>query len=62
MFGVPKHLALIMAIKRNNLMPKTIIKLYKAHFQTGPTKIRKNDKKMQKFAIFWAQKLLKMTF
>ena len=37
-----------MAIKRNNLMPKTIIKLHKAHFQTGPTKIWKNDRKMQK--------------
>ena len=30
MFGVPKHIALKMAIKRNKLMQKTIINLYKA--------------------------------
>ena len=50
-----------MAIKRNYLTPNTIMKLYKAQFQTGPTKNWKNDEKMQKFATFWAQKLLKMT-
>ena len=61
MFGVPKHLSLKMAIKRNQLIPNIIIKLHKAQFQTGPTKIWKNDEKMQKFATFWAQKLLKMT-
>ena len=55
MFGVPKHLALKMAIKRNKLMPNTIIKLHKAQFQTGSTKIWKNDEKMRKFATFWAQ-------
>ena len=50
-----------MAIKRNYLTPNTIMKLYKAQFQTGPTKNWKNDEKMQKIATFWAQKLLKMT-
>ena len=48
MFGVPKHLALIMAIKRNNLMSKTFIKHHKAHFQTGPKKFGKMTKKCKK--------------
>ena len=63
MFGVPKDLALKMAIKPNNRMPNTTIKLYKAQFQTGPTKNwQKMTKKMQKFTTFRAQKRLKMTF
>ena len=52
MFGVTKYLALIMAIKRNNFQPKTIIKLHKAHIHTGPTKIRKNDKKCKNLQHF----------
>ena len=57
MFGVAVHIALKMAIKSNYVLQKSFTNFYKPHFQTGPTKIRKD----KKIATFWAQKLLKMT-
>ena len=58
MFGVPKHIALKMAIKRNNLIPNTIIKLHKAQFWDWSNKNLEKWQKMLKFATFWAQKRL----
>ena len=52
MFGVPKHLALKIAFKLNNLMPNTITKLHKAQFRSGPTKIWKTDKKCENLQHF----------
>ena len=59
MFGVAIHIALKMAIKENYVLQKTFTNFYKPQFQTGPTK--NPEKKDEKIATFWAQKLLKMT-
>ena len=51
MFGVAIHIALKMAIKGNYVLQKIFTNFYKPQFQTGPTKIRKKDQKLQHFGL-----------
>ena len=61
-FGVSKHIALKMVIKSTMSCIRPLSTLTSNNFRLVQQKNSKNDAKMQKFATFCSQKLLKMTF
>ena len=49
MFGVAIDIALKVAVNSTYVLQRTFINFNKPQFQTGLTKMPKNDKKVQKF-------------